>query len=82
LHPLSVVVAIQTTAGIERIPPDVKKLGYALETLLLGESGELALMLYKSVIALPVPVRLLMHLHFDLDAFVDGLNHNALLRRI
>src|ERR1700691_4721667 len=43
LHPLSVVVAIQTTARIERILPDVKKLGYALETLLLGESGELAL---------------------------------------
>jgi len=43
LHPLSVVVAIQTTAGVERILPDVKKLGSALETLVLGESGELAL---------------------------------------
>lgn len=43
LHPLSVVVAIQTTGGVERILPDVKKLGYALETLVLGESGELAL---------------------------------------
>jgi VWFA-related protein len=43
LHPLSVVVAIQTTAGVERVLPDVKKLGNALETFVVGESGELAL---------------------------------------
>ena len=48
LHPLSVVVAIQTTAGVERILPDVQKLGYALETLVLGESGELALIGFDS----------------------------------
>jgi hypothetical protein len=38
--------------------------------------------LYKRVIALPMPMRLLMHLHFDLDSFVDSLNHCTLLRRI
>jgi len=36
--------------------------------------------LYKCVIALPIPVGLLMKLHFDLYAFVDGLNHSRLLR--
>jgi hypothetical protein len=34
----------------------------------------------EGVIALPSPVRLLMKLHFDLDAFVDGLNRSRLLR--
>ena len=29
----------------------------------------------KRVIALPIPVRLLMHLHFNLYALVDGTNH-------
>ena len=36
--------------------------------------------LYQCVIALPIPVRQLMQLHFDLDAFVDGLNHGARFR--
>ena len=31
--------------------------------------------LYECVIALPIPVRELMKLHFDLYAFVDRLNH-------
>ena len=30
---------------------------------------------YKRVIALPLTVSLLMELHFDLYAFMDGLNH-------
>jgi hypothetical protein len=32
-------------------------------------------MSYKRIIALPIVVRLLMKLHLDFDAFVDGLNH-------
>ena len=32
----------------------------------------------QCVIAPPLPARLLMHLHFDLDTFVDGLNHGVL----
>ena len=35
----------------------------------------------KCVIALPILMRLLAKLHFDLNAFVDGLNHSTLLRR-
>ena len=31
-------------------------------------------------IALPITVRQLMHLHFDFDAFVNGLNHAPTLR--
>jgi hypothetical protein len=38
--------------------------------------------LYQCVIALPIPVRLLMHFHFDLYALVDGLDHGTLLGRI
>jgi len=34
-------------------------------------------MLDQRVIALPKPMRLLMQLHFNLDAFVDGLNHES-----
>src|ERR1700688_4838948 len=37
--------------------------------------------LYKRVVTLPVVVRLLMHLHFDFDALVDGLNHDASVPR-
>jgi VWFA-related protein len=43
LHPLSVVVAIQTTSRVARILPDIRKLGYGLSTMVLGDSGELAL---------------------------------------
>jgi len=32
----------------------------------------------EGVIALPMALRLLVHLHFDLDAFVHGLNHGRL----
>jgi len=35
-------------------------------------------MLYKRVIALPIPAGLLMHLHFNFYAFVDRLNHRML----
>jgi hypothetical protein len=33
----------------------------------------------KRVVAFPLLVRLLMHLHFDFYAFVDGLNHDGVL---
>jgi hypothetical protein len=36
---------------------------------------------YQCVIALPMSMRLLMHLHLDLNAFVDVLNHKPLLRQ-
>jgi hypothetical protein len=35
--------------------------------------------LYKSVIAFPISMRLLLKLHFDFDSFVDGLNHTIAL---
>lgn len=35
--------------------------------------------LYNGVVANPISVRPLMQLHFDLDAFVSGLNHIKLL---
>jgi hypothetical protein len=34
----------------------------------------------QSEIDLPIAVRQLMHLHFDFDAFVNGLNHAPTLR--
>jgi hypothetical protein len=34
-------------------------------------------MFNQRVITSPIPVRQLMKFHFDFDAFVDGLNHNA-----
>jgi len=36
--------------------------------------------LYQGVVALPIPVRFLMKLHFDLYPLVDRLNHSKLLR--
>jgi len=39
-------------------------------------------MLDQRVVALPILVRLLMHLHFDLNVFVDRLNHKMLLYQI
>jgi hypothetical protein len=34
----------------------------------------------EGVVALPILVCLLLQLHFDLDAFIDSLNHGAHLR--
>jgi VWFA-related protein len=42
-HPVSVVVAVESTADLERILPEVKKLSSAFEAFLVGETGELAL---------------------------------------
>jgi hypothetical protein len=39
-------------------------------------------MLDQCVVALPLLARLLLHLHFNLNVFIDSLNHRMLLCRI
>lgn len=43
-HPLSLVVAIQQNTDVEKILPQIQKLGSIFEALVLGENGEMALL--------------------------------------
>lgn len=46
--PISMVVAIQRNAQVERILPNIKKIGNMLEQLVIGEYGEAALVTFHS----------------------------------
>src|SRR4051812_4730032 len=43
-HPISMVVAIQANADVEKILPSIQKLASVFESLVLGEDGELAVL--------------------------------------
>ena len=43
-HPLSLVVAIQANADVERILPQIQKLNSVFESLVLGDNGEMAVL--------------------------------------
>jgi VWFA-related protein len=43
-HPISMVVAIQANSQVEKILPHIQKLGSVFEGLILGETGELAVL--------------------------------------
>jgi VWFA-related protein len=43
-HPLSLVVAIQANAEVEKILPQIQKLSSVFETLVLGDKGEMAVL--------------------------------------
>jgi VWFA-related protein len=43
-HPLSLVVAIQANADVEKILPQVQKLASVFEALVLGDNGEMAVL--------------------------------------
>ncbi len=43
-HPLSLVVAIQSNADVEKILPQVQKLASVFESLVIGDNGEMAVL--------------------------------------
>jgi VWFA-related protein len=43
-HPISLVIAVQASAGLEKIIPQVQKIGPLISTLVAGESGEVAVL--------------------------------------
>ncbi|HXP83630.1 MAG TPA: VWA domain-containing protein [Bryobacteraceae bacterium] len=43
-HPISLVVAIEASAEVEKIVPQVQKIGPLLSNLLIGDSGEIAVL--------------------------------------
>src|SRR5580700_1314494 len=43
-HPLSLVVAVQANSAVEKILPQIQKLGSVFESLVLGEDGEMAVL--------------------------------------
>jgi len=45
-HPLSLVILIQNSQNMEKVLPQLQKLGSLLENLVMGESGELAIVSY------------------------------------
>jgi VWFA-related protein len=45
-HPLSMVVAIQANADVEKILPSIQKLASVFESLVIGEDGEMAVLAF------------------------------------
>jgi len=45
-HPLSVVVAVQANAEVEKILPQIQKIGSLLQAQVLGDEGEAAVMMF------------------------------------
>ena len=45
-HPISMVVAVQASANMEKLLPDIRKIGSLFSGLVLGENGELAVLAY------------------------------------
>lgn len=45
-HPISLVVAIQASGNMEKVLPQLQKLGSMIESLVLGENGEVAIVSY------------------------------------
>lgn len=45
-HPLSLVVAVQANSAVEKILPQIQKLGSVFESLVLGEDGEIAVLAF------------------------------------
>jgi len=45
-HPISLVVAIQANNDVEKILPQIQKLGSVFEQLVVGENGELAVLAF------------------------------------
>lgn len=43
-HPISMVVAVQSSANMEKLLPDIQKIGSLFSGLVLGENGELAVL--------------------------------------
>lgn len=45
-HPISMVVAVQASANMEKLLPDIRRIGSLFSGLVLGENGELAVLAY------------------------------------
>ena len=43
-HPISMVVAVQSSANMEKLLPDIRKIGSLFTGLVLGDNGELAVL--------------------------------------
>ena len=50
-HPISLVVAIEASAEVEKILPQVQKVGPLLSSLLIGDSGEVAILSFDHATA-------------------------------
>ena len=45
-HPISMVVAVQASANMDKLLPDIRRIGSLFSGLVLGENGELAVLAY------------------------------------
>ncbi|MGH9647668.1 MAG: hypothetical protein ACRD4E_12735, partial [Bryobacteraceae bacterium] len=45
-HPISLVVAVQASANMEKLLPDIRKIGSLFTGLVLGENGEMAVLAF------------------------------------
>jgi VWFA-related protein len=54
-HPISLVVAVQANASVERIIPQIQKIGSVFDDLVIGENGEMAVLAFDHRIQTMTP---------------------------
>jgi len=54
-HPISLVIAVQANAGMEQILPNIRKMGSLLNSLVLGELGEVSIIAFDHRIQTMTP---------------------------
>ncbi|MBV8845119.1 MAG: VWA domain-containing protein [Bryobacterales bacterium] len=55
MHPISLVVAVQANAAVEKILPQINKIGSVFDDLVIGEHGELAVLAFDHRIQTMTP---------------------------
>ena len=54
-HPISLVVAVQASANVEKIIPQIQKVGSVFDNLVIGENGEMAVVAFDHRIQTMTP---------------------------
>jgi VWFA-related protein len=54
-HPISLVVAVQANSSVEKILPQIQKIGSVFDNLVIGENGELAVLAFDHRIQTMTP---------------------------
>jgi VWFA-related protein len=55
VHPISLVVAVQASANVEAILPQIRKIGSVFDDLVIGENGEMAVLAFDHRIQVMTP---------------------------
>ncbi|HEX5431146.1 MAG TPA: VWA domain-containing protein [Bryobacteraceae bacterium] len=55
VHPISLVVAVQASAQVEKILPQIRNVGSVFDTLVTGENGEMAVLAFDHTVKTMTP---------------------------